>query len=625
MTSDGRLRSVARPASSSSTSQSTTPTPDRINRRRPDLQQVTPESSPESGNKRKRSADADDSTAHGVIKKRSVSGFKDDGTEIQLGVPTAIPTPKTTPPTSSASTSTSSQNQITLRLFVRELLRRSKTSCNTLEVALCYLDGIEQEVRKLRDCMKLGITFGTVAMAERGPYDEGMKDEGRIIKYDEWKAQGHQIQDQQADIEDDEVRGEWNYDNEPAASPLSPLTDFAFATAQDSKSTTKAASSQPTSQVLATHPLLDARRTFLASLVLATKFMQDKAYSNKAWAKLSGLAGKEVGRCERALGGALQWRLWVGKDFGLNKSATSTPSTTAQESESVATMLEAESVVHGKEDPIAEALMSQASEAQAVAAQVPSAPVCVAQMQADTTLAARAACGRARTWPSLDSHFASSTRSTPCATLADQLAAVQLQSSGLLPPMSAPPFANWPMSSSPSVEEDLLEAILRVECPTVLTTPATVKMNVDDGSEAKTPYLSMNGSFSQPEPPLGFIDSWSTAASFPFTFTIPPPAAVAPQQSSQQWRNGKYASLDGRLLHPQAAALRASSASGSSSSPHSASTFSSPEVLTPIHTRANTLVDGMDYADCTKVYTGCGAELQSFMDNLYAGSRTYVL
>ena len=61
--------------------------------------------------------------------------------------------------------------------------------------------------------------------------------------------------------------------------------------------------------------------------------------------------------------------------------------------------------------------------------------------------------------------------------------------------MSAPPFANWPMSLLPSVEEDLLEAILQVECPTVLTTPATVKMNVDDGSEAKTPYLSMNGSF----------------------------------------------------------------------------------------------------------------------------------
>lgn len=41
--------------------------------------------------------------------------------------------------------------------------------------------------------------------------------------------------------------------------------------------------------------------------------MQDRSYSNKAWAKLAGLAPREIGRCERALGEALEWRLWVGK------------------------------------------------------------------------------------------------------------------------------------------------------------------------------------------------------------------------------------------------------------------------------------------------------------------------
>ncbi|TFK54190.1 hypothetical protein OE88DRAFT_1624660, partial [Heliocybe sulcata] len=58
-------------------------------------------------------------------------------------------------------------------------------------------------------------------------------------------------------------------------------------------------------------PLLCPRRTFLASLILASKFMQDKCYSNRAWAKLSGLHPREIGRCERALGEALEWRLWV--------------------------------------------------------------------------------------------------------------------------------------------------------------------------------------------------------------------------------------------------------------------------------------------------------------------------
>jgi len=60
-------------------------------------------------------------------------------------------------------------------------------------------------------------------------------------------------------------------------------------------------------------PLSCPRRTFLASLILASKFLQDRCYSNRAWAKLSGLSAREIGRCEKALGDALEWRLWVGK------------------------------------------------------------------------------------------------------------------------------------------------------------------------------------------------------------------------------------------------------------------------------------------------------------------------
>ncbi|QRV79310.1 DNA-directed RNA polymerase subunit beta' [Ceratobasidium sp. AG-Ba] len=48
-------------------------------------------------------------------------------------------------------------------------------------------------------------------------------------------------------------------------------------------------------------------RTFLA-----LKFLLDKAFSNKAWA--NGLEALEAGKYERALGSALNWRLWVGKE-----------------------------------------------------------------------------------------------------------------------------------------------------------------------------------------------------------------------------------------------------------------------------------------------------------------------
>ncbi|KAJ7721709.1 hypothetical protein B0H16DRAFT_1335157, partial [Mycena metata] len=57
--------------------------------------------------------------------------------------------------------------------------------------------------------------------------------------------------------------------------------------------------------------LLCPRRVFLASLMLARKFLYDQGYSNLAWAKIVVFPVHELGRCERALGDALDWRLWI--------------------------------------------------------------------------------------------------------------------------------------------------------------------------------------------------------------------------------------------------------------------------------------------------------------------------
>ncbi|CAE6473042.1 hypothetical protein ACGC1H_006002 [Rhizoctonia solani] len=59
-------------------------------------------------------------------------------------------------------------------------------------------------------------------------------------------------------------------------------------------------------------PLLDPRRVYLAAIILGSKFLLDRTYTNKTWAGVSGLEALEVGRCERALAEALQWRLWIG-------------------------------------------------------------------------------------------------------------------------------------------------------------------------------------------------------------------------------------------------------------------------------------------------------------------------
>ena len=96
---------------------------------------------------------------------------------------------------------------------------------------------------------------------------------------------------------------------EIVSAPVAPAKETSF---EEPSQYCEATSTEP----LIPSPLLCPRRTFLASLILASKFLQDRCYSNRAWAKLSGLSPREVGRCERALGDALEWRLWVGKQSG---------------------------------------------------------------------------------------------------------------------------------------------------------------------------------------------------------------------------------------------------------------------------------------------------------------------
>ena len=105
----------------------------------------------------------------------------------------------------------------------------------------------------------------------------------------------------------------------------------------------------PATQILATHPLPDPRRTLLASLVIANKFLQYHAYSNKAWAKLSDLPAQEIGRCERALGGTRGWWVWVEKDLGKtsNIDMVDIPERSEMEVE-----VEGEDFVYGMEDAL---------------------------------------------------------------------------------------------------------------------------------------------------------------------------------------------------------------------------------------------------------------------------------
>ncbi|CEH13357.1 Cyclin [Ceraceosorus bombacis] len=55
-------------------------------------------------------------------------------------------------------------------------------------------------------------------------------------------------------------------------------------------------------------------RMFLAATMVASKFLQDRNYSNRAWSRISGLPIGELGACERSLLGAVGYHLDVSPD-----------------------------------------------------------------------------------------------------------------------------------------------------------------------------------------------------------------------------------------------------------------------------------------------------------------------
>lgn len=63
--------------------------------------------------------------------------------------------------------------------------------------------------------------------------------------------------------------------------------------------------------VHANRALQCGRRMFLAALILASKYLQDRNYSARAWSKISGLATQEINQNEMAFLLAVNWKLHI--------------------------------------------------------------------------------------------------------------------------------------------------------------------------------------------------------------------------------------------------------------------------------------------------------------------------
>ncbi|KAG6885978.1 hypothetical protein C0993_006905 [Termitomyces sp. T159_Od127] len=220
-----------------------------------------------------------------------------------------------------AGASGSRTNLVPIKSFVHEVLRRSRTSGCVLQTALCYLEAIRAKVPELVRAEKTG--EGIQGEVDRSDWitpatPEELEREREFMDSD--IDTGNMVSDSSLapTVRVDDISHNDNF-----SQSLEHLRADNIVTNHQKHSS---ASKLPPLPPLPS-PLLCPRRAFLASLILASKFTQDKCYSNRAWAKLSGLPPREIGRCERALGEALDWRLWVGKQpSALSPSPPSQPS-----------------------------------------------------------------------------------------------------------------------------------------------------------------------------------------------------------------------------------------------------------------------------------------------------------
>ncbi|TFK23649.1 hypothetical protein FA15DRAFT_670237 [Coprinopsis marcescibilis] len=198
---------------------------------------------------------------------------------------------------------------VPIKGFVHEVLRRSRTSGGVLQTALCYLEAIRPKLPEIleRERQGLGSSEPIPTSSIEPATEADLKRDAELaqLEYQCCRSQETTPDDcQMATVKVVDDPSSVSAASSPISVPDAPVPEGA----PPKKPTPPLEPLPPLPS-----PLLCPRRAFLAALILASKFTQDKCYSNRAWAKLSGLPPREIGRCERALGAALEWRLWVGK------------------------------------------------------------------------------------------------------------------------------------------------------------------------------------------------------------------------------------------------------------------------------------------------------------------------
>ncbi|KAF9434199.1 hypothetical protein BGZ76_008410 [Entomortierella beljakovae] len=188
---------------------------------------------------------------------------------------------------------------IPLHIFVKETLRRSRTTLSTLQLSLYYIYKIRNQVLAAQE----KIRQDHIHHLQQRALQQGqpLSPNGSIDALSE---------------EEFKQRDYFNSISMQHHSYLSkntpPLTPPGTNNTPASLSPLSLSNSTPSSPILAkSEPVGCGRRMFLAALILASKFQQDRTYSNKAWSKISGLPVSEINLNEITFLTLIDYRLFV--------------------------------------------------------------------------------------------------------------------------------------------------------------------------------------------------------------------------------------------------------------------------------------------------------------------------
>lgn len=173
--------------------------------------------------------------------------------------------------------SSSQASVLPLRHFIKEVLRRSRSTCSTLQTALYYIhksrDVIRERVRAAEEAKVQLMRIKSSGQVDAANWNGFTLPSPPYGEHDQYMSQG-QLSPSPQNI----------------AALLAKVRD----------------------------PVLCGRRMFLAALICASKFLQDRTYSNRAWAKISSLPCSEINANEKAFLQVLNYNLFVNADLFRN-------------------------------------------------------------------------------------------------------------------------------------------------------------------------------------------------------------------------------------------------------------------------------------------------------------------